>query len=266
MNDNRKTKDAVYFILIAIAIIVFCLFAVFFKNSEIGAGVLRNLQKGTFLFPLVTVAALIDSVNPCAFSILFLTMAFLFSLGRTRKNIILTGGAYVAGVFVVYVLIGLGILQTLHFFNVPHFVAKIGGSVLIVSGAISLLNHFFPEFPIRLGIPQSTHKNIAVVVKKASVPSGLLLGVLVGMWEFPCTGGPYLMILGLLHDTKTFFSGFGYLLWYNFVFIIPLITILAIVSNKVLLQKVEGWKSKNIQGRLFGGVAMVILGILIMLL
>lgn len=39
-----------------------------------------------------------------------ITIAFLFSLGAVRAKIMKIGGAYIAGIFVVYLLIGLGIL------------------------------------------------------------------------------------------------------------------------------------------------------------
>jgi cytochrome c biogenesis protein CcdA len=154
---------------------------------------------GTWLLPLVGVAALIDSINPCAFGILILTIAFLFSVGQSRAGILKIGGTYILGIFTVYILIGLGILQVLHLFNTPHFMARVGAALLIAVGAIDLLGGYFPRFPIKLSIPQSAHGKIAELMNKASIPTAFFLGVLVGLCEFPCTGGPYLMVLGLLN-------------------------------------------------------------------
>src|SRR3990170_6729678 len=107
-----------------------------FKAGNIGTTALWNWSnEGTWLLPLVGVSALIDSINPCAFSILILTIAFLFSIGKFRSSILKIGGSYVAGIFIVYMLIGLGILQTLHLFAIPHFMAKVGASLLIALGA-----------------------------------------------------------------------------------------------------------------------------------
>jgi len=263
-----KEKRKSVFQLVAIVVLAVILFSAvyFIKHSMPDGGLLAASLGGRALLPLIVIAALIDSVNPCAFSVLFLTIAFLFSLGRTRKNIIFTGGAYVLGVFVVYVLIGLGVLKTLQFLNIPHFVARIGGAILIFSGLLNLANHFFPNFPIRIGIPSSVHRKIALFVSKASVPSAFTLGFLVGVWEFPCTGGPYLLVLGLLHDHSTFFSGLGYLVLYNAVFVLPLIIILAIAGNEILLKKAEEWKKDTVRGRIIGGIAMLILGGLIFIL
>lgn len=259
-------KNIIPFVGIILVILAVFSGVAFLKYSESGAAFFASLYEHRVMIPLITGAALIDSVNPCAFSILFLTIAFLFSLGRTRKNILFIGATYIFGVFLVYMLIGLGVLKTLQFFNVPHFVARIGGAIIIVSGGLSIINHFFPSFPIKLGIPRATHAKIAMFVQKASVPSALILGFFVGMWEFPCTGGPYLMVLGLLHDRATFISGFGYLAWYNVVFVLPLILILIVAGNETLLKKAEEWKKKNVRGRLIGGIAMIALGTLIFLL
>ena len=248
---------------------ILLLSAVFFlRFSAYGTEIVWNLSDGgRLMLPLVGIAALIDSINPCAFSILLLTIGFLFSLGQMRSGILRIGGAYILGVFAVYVLIGLGILQALHLFNTPHFMAKVGASLLIAFGAINVINEFFPSFPIKLRVPQAAHHKIAELMEKASMPTAFLLGALVGLCEFPCTGGPYLLVLGLLHDSATYFRGFGYLLLYNFIFVLPLAVILFVASEEKLIQKVRPWQSReNRLMRFGGGVAMIALGALMFLL
>ena len=99
-------------------------------------------------------------------------------------------------------------------------------------------------------------------MEKGSIPTAFLLGGLVGICEFPCTGGPYLMVLGLLHDSSTYLSGLGYLLLYNLIFILPLVVILSIAGNSAVLEKVRSWQELE-KGwmRLGAGIAMVALGI-----
>lgn len=254
-------------ILIGIAVLLFG-GVLLLKTGNIGTTALWNLSgEGKWMFPLVGVAALIDSINPCAFGILLLTIAFLLSLQKTRASILKIGGVYILGLMTVYFLIGLGILQALHLFNTPHFMAKVGAALLIALGGINLINEFFPSFPIKLRIPQVAHEKIASLMNKASLPAVFLLGALVGLCEFPCTGGPYLMVLGLLHDQGTYLTGVGYLLLYNLIFILPLVIILLIASNGAVLEKVKQWKkSETKHMRVWGGIAMVILGFLIFLL
>jgi cytochrome c biogenesis protein CcdA len=189
--------------------------------------------------PVIMVSALIDSINPCAISVLFLTVTFLFSLGKNRRFVLLSGGVYILAIAIVYTLIGLGALQALSFFAVPNMMAKIGASILLLYSVIGLINEFFPNFPIKLKIPESTHATIAKVIEKGSIPAFFILGGLVALFEFPCTGGPYLFVLTLLHDYATFWKGFWYLIMYNFVFVLPLILILVFATNKIMIEKID---------------------------
>ncbi len=241
--------------------------ALFARYSPLASGIIWSISDGgKWLLPLVGVSAVIDSINPCAFSILLLTIAFLFSIGQLRARILKIGGAYIFGLFLAYLLIGLGILQALHIFNTPHFMAKVGAYLLIALGAVNIINEFFPRFPVKLRIPHAAHHLMAVLAEKASLPTAFVLGGLVGLCEFPCTGGPYLAILGLLHDNVTYMKGFGYLLLYNLIFILPLTLMLLAASNRALLDKVQAWqKEERPLMRYGGGIAMVALGVLLLM-
>ncbi|MDP1624964.1 MAG: cytochrome c biogenesis protein CcdA [bacterium] len=193
----------------------------------------------TWFLPVILGAAAADSINPCAFSVLFLSIAFLFSLNKGRKHILAAGGLYVLGIAFVYILIGLGILHVLSILAVPNALGKIGAVILGLYSVIGLAGEFFPSFPIRLKMPTVSHPILAKIISKGTMPAAFLLGILVGLFEFPCTGGPYLFVLSLLHDQATFWQGFGYLLVYNAVFVLPLILILLASTSKTALEKAD---------------------------
>jgi cytochrome c biogenesis protein CcdA len=215
--------------------------------------------------PVVVWAAILDSLNPCAFSILLLTIAFLFSTGRTRKEILKIGGAYIFAIFAVYVGIGLGVLRALSWFGIPHTIGKIGAILLLVVGVYQIIQVVFPKVP-QLGISHKLHGKLAILISKASVPTALVMGALVGLHEFPCTGGPYLMILSILHDQATFWSGLGYLLFYNLIFVLPLGIILGVASVPTWHHLVEDWKKKNMRmAKLAVGGLMILLAVVLLL-
>src|SRR3989338_4468635 len=135
-------------------------------------------------------------------------IAFLFGLQMTRKKILQIGGIYIAGIFASYLLIGLGILKVLHIFSVTHFMGKLGATLLIIFGIINLINRFFPNTPIKLSLPSVAHAPMARLMERTSMLAAFLLGALVGVCQFPCMGGPYLMVIGLLHDQVTYTAGF----------------------------------------------------------
>lgn len=222
---------------------------------------------GTWLLPLVGVSAILDSVHPCSFSILLITIAFLFGMQMSRGKILAIGGVYIAGIFVAYLGIGLGLFHVLHIFSVPHFMGKLGATLLIGFGILNLISWAFPAFPLKLKIPDSAHRKMAELMNTISVPAAFALGLLVGLCQFPCMGGPYLMVIGLLHDSATYAVGIGYLVLYNVILILPLAAVLYMAANKEVVEKMQGWRKSNVsQVRFWGGVAMVVLGILVLYL
>lgn len=247
---------------------VFVGVALWLKFAQGGAGFIWDMsESGSWLLPLVGFAALLDSINPCAFSILIITIGVFMSMGKSRKEILTLGGLYVFGIFAVYIGIGLGILNALHIFGVPHFMAKVAATILIGFGVAGIISELFPSFPIKLRIPQAAHRPIAAKLKRATPAAAFILGALVGLCEFPCTGGPYLLVLGLLHDQGTYLSGLGYLLFYNLVFILPLVVILTVAADERLLQKVKSWKTSEMKGaKQWASIAMIAAGLLMLLL
>ena len=106
---------------------------------------------------------------------------------------------------------------------------------------------------------------IGAFIQGQSAPAAFGLGLLVGICQFPCMGGPYLMVIGLLHDQVTYWSGFGYLFLYNLILILPLAAVLYVSADKVIVGKVQEWKRSNMKGfRFWAGLAMVAIGILIL--
>ncbi len=220
-----------------------------------------------FFLPIIAISALIDSINPCAISVLFLTITFLFSLGKDRKFVLLSGGSYIFAIALIYTLIGLGALKALTFLSVPNIMAKVGASILIIYSLIGLINEFFPSFPIKLKIPESTHETLAKVIHKGSIPAFFFLGALVALFEFPCTGGPYLFVLTLLHDYENFWRGFWYLIMYNIVFVLPLILILAFAVNKVMIEKIDRLRRlETKKARVILLLVLILIGIFMFLL
>lgn len=249
---------------ISLIIVAVVIIAITVSFMVIGSVVKPEVATNPLFLPILISGALVDSVNPCAFSVLILTIAFLASLGAVRSKVLTIGGTYIAGIFAVYFMVGAGLLRALEFFGVPHILGKIGALILLLFGIAVILSHLFPSFPIKFKIPDSAHGQMAKLIGKASLPAAFLLGAFVGIFEFPCTGGPYLMVLGLLHDKATVGIGLSYLILYNVIFILPLTAILLLASDPILVKKAEQWKKTAAgRGKLFAGVAMILLALVI---
>ena len=78
-------------------------------------------------------------------------------------------------------------------------------------------------------------------------------------------GGVYVRVLGLLHDSQSYWRGVGYLLLYNLIFILPLAVILLLASEKTLVDKVRTFqKTNNRNMKLIAGFIMIILAYVIL--
>ena len=208
------------------------------------------------------VTGLLDSVNPCAFAVILLLLAFLFTLRKSRGRILQLGGIYIFTIFVVYFALGLGILRAVRFSDNPHFVALLGSWLLIFLGIINLIEYQWPNFPVKLHLPGLAHQKTNQLIKRATIPATIGMGFLVGLCTFPCSGGIYVSIITLLNAKTTLFWGAIYLALYNILFVLPLIFILLAVGNRLTAKAWANWERQHaLKIRLWYGLLMIALGL-----
>jgi cytochrome c biogenesis protein CcdA len=182
--------------------------------------------------PVVVTAALIDSINPCAFAVLIFLLTYLVSL-KERRRVVIAGLIYISAVFIVYFLSGLGVFALVQQAGIAAVVATIAAVIAIIAGIINVTDAVRDKAVPSLSIPPSQKDRIQNYVTQATLPAAFLLGALVSIVELPCTGGVYLAILGLLSSSMTLSAGMPYLLLYNAIFVTPLIVILLVVYTGV---------------------------------
>lgn len=188
--------------------------------------------------PLIISAGLLDSLNPCAISLLLIYIILMFSLGKGRREILLFGLFYIAAIYVAYFLLGIGLLRFFIFIETPHLILKIGAIISIVFGLLNIKEYFWPHLPIHIRMPYFVRQKANDIAHKATIPSAILLGLLVGIAEFPCSGAVYIAILAFLQAEETFASGVFYLAIYNLMFVMPLIIIYLVATNRVVVEKI----------------------------
>ncbi|HNX18172.1 MAG TPA: cytochrome c biogenesis protein CcdA [Methanoregula sp.] len=217
----------------------------------------------TLTVPLVIFCALIDSVNPCAFSVLIILLLSIISL-HTRRQVLMVGTTYIAAVFCFYILSGIGIFSFVHISGISGLISAAAAVLAIILGLINIVDAAWKKEGFVLAIPESKKPVIDRYIKTATLPAAFVLGVLVGIFELPCTGGIYLAILGLMSNTMTLSQGIPYLILYNFIFVLPLILILAVVVLGLPPKRVNSWRLENRRALRFAiGLAMVFVGIFI---
>jgi cytochrome c biogenesis protein CcdA len=218
------------------------------------------------LLPFVLLAGFLDSLNPCAIAVLLIFLALMFTLRKSRRVIFILGISYIIAVYLTYLAIGVGLLKVVVLFGTPHLIAKIAAWIVIVLGIWGLKEYFLPDKFNFLTIPISLRQIIGKWAMKATLPASLVAGILVGIFEFPCSGAIYVATITLLNTRATFFKGLSYLLLYNFMFILPLLIIFALVINRFVAEKLINLDEKYASlMRLFTASIMIIVGAIILI-
>ncbi len=224
----------------------------------------------TLTLPLIITAGLIDGFNPCAFAVLLLFITFTMGMLQIQTNyrfgLWRMGLIYISGIFVTYVLIGVGFLGAISFFSTTHAVGRAAAFVSMILGVVIMKDYFIPG-SFGLSIPKSMHAPINNWIKRTSAPGVFGAGVLVGLCTVPCSGGIYLAVLGLLVLQSTLAQGILYLLLYNFMLIMPLVAVLLASSNRFVVDKMMAWQSRNsTRVKLIMGLFMVAMGFVILVI
>lgn len=219
--------------------------------------------------PILTAAALTNGLNPCGIGMMITFLGYLIVFGGKGKDknwILKTGAVYILSVFVTYLLTGL------LFYGVAYYIQRwwlatvfkyIVGGVLVVAGLIQLKDVFFPELPFHLRMSMKGFEKVTKLMAKANLGITALIGFLTTVFATPC-------MLPLYVGTTAFIarsglpiaSVFGLFIYYNLIFILPLIVILFVMAGGKQVVNMKEWEHKNTKWMRFVlGVALVIVGL-----
>jgi cytochrome c biogenesis protein CcdA len=212
--------------------------------------------------PVVVISALADSINPCAIGVIIILISSIIA-SKNRKYALISGIIYIAVIFIVYFLIGIGFIYLTKSIEIPRLFFIILGAILIVFGLFSAKDFFWDKKGFSLGIPSPIKNIIERNIYKATVISILVIGVLISIFEATCSGAVYFGILSIISRSGISLSSVLILLLYNFIFILPLLIILLVFYFGIPARKVQRLfiqKNRRIY-RLVLGIILVLLGI-----
>lgn len=234
------------------------------KNPDQKAASVAN----SFSMIAVTVAALIDSVSPCSITILVFLIGARVLVADRRKRALRVGLAFCLSVFIAYFLFGLGLFTVVQVSGFSSIFSLLVGLAAVLAGIFYLKDVFwYGGGRFVMEVPRSLKPLLMKMLKGVTSPLGaFVIGFVVACFELPCTGGPYLFILGQLADNSTRLQAIPLLLYYNFVFVLPLImTSLLLYSNILSLSRAREWNAKNRRLlRFISGSTLMALGFLVM--
>ena len=222
----------------------------------------------------VLVAGIADGFNPCAFTVLLLFITSLVAAAQARDapsavslrgRVIGLGSIYIASVFFTYLALGVGLLAAVDLFTQRHLPARLGAVLSIALGLWMLKDYFLPEMGVRLEAPAAVGRWARASARRATIPTLVAGGVLIGLCTLPCSGAVYLAVLSLLAAQSSALAGFGYLVLYNALFVLPLVAILLLASARPTLNRLAHWNLHHREWvRLGLGTGVVLMGFVIL--
>jgi len=211
--------------------------------------------------------AIVDAINPCALAVMAVVLiSLLLANPKKRRNVLLGGLSFTLAVFILYFIYGIGLT---YIFNLLAIIAPIIikgiGLFAIILGIFNIKDYFiYKPGGLATEMPLKFRPKMKLLVKRITSPKGaFVIGLLITFFLLPCTIGPYIVASGILSQLSLI-SRIPWLLFYNLIFILPMIGITLIIYLGVTtVDKISSWKEKNIRYlHLIEGLILTILGIL----
>jgi len=214
--------------------------------------------------PVITGAAFVDSINPCAIAVLLILMATLLSAGNERKAV-KTGLAFILALYLTYFALGIGLIGVLNLSGFAGVFHQLIGVLAIAIGVFNVKDYFwYGGGGFVMEIPRRWRPKLKEIIAKTTSPlSAFFIGVVVTMFELPCTGGPYIFVLGLLAQSMSWIKIIPILLYYNLIFVLPLFLVGGLICfGYSTIEGADAWKERNLKPlHLLAGVIMIVLGV-----
>jgi len=242
-------------------------------QAEAGQHVVERFRS----FGLLTVlgAGLIDGLNPCAFATLVFFVSYMTLTGRRGRDVLFVGAAFASGVFLTYLLVGVGLLKVVQSLG---FFSTLGRWVYLITAlscaglALLTLRDFFKArrgqvSEMTLKLPASLRRRVHKIIREHAqvqtfVGIAFVTGFVVSLIELACTGQVYLpTIMFVLSVPAMATQALLYLLLYCIAFILPLVVVFSLCTLGTTSQQLGLFITrhtaaiKSLTGLVFVGLA-----------
>ncbi len=216
---------------------------------------------------------LTDGINPCAIATMVFLISFMATRKRSRKEILIIGLVYTATVYITYFAMGVGLKSILEGVKQYHAISM--GIRWAAAGAAALIAilSFKDAFSykktkntdaITLQLPKQVKLRIHKIISgnlsgRSLVIGAIITGFLVTLLEAICTGQMYVpFIVAMTSDDSLKFTGYLYLAFYNFLFVLPLLIVMVLAYYGMKWNELAKKTQNNmVKIKIILGIAMV---------
>jgi len=232
----------------------------------------------TMTFASLTTSAFVDSFKPSAIALILVLLAGMFAI-KNDDEMLKKGFLFILGIYTALILYGAGLFSAYE--RAGYFFYKIVGLMAVIFGLLHIKG-FFATWKVWVqAFSKKTKANFAKFMELlTSRPGVFIVGFLISFFVFYELGSPFLTLQALVLERSTRWISWPLLLYYLFLFVLHLITIVLIVysirlrlhhkarkKGKSSEEKIEMWiKHHRKLLNFVKSIAMLIIGLIILFL
>jgi hypothetical protein len=242
------------------------------EDKKVSLPLVGEIDPARVSLPLFTVViGGLDSFNPCAFFVLLFLLSMMIH-ARSRKKMLLIGGIFVFFSGFIYFLFMAAWLNVFLVIGRLTLITVAAAVVALLVALINIKDFFFFKKGVSLVIPDAAKPKLFERMRrllKSSSPPALIGGTIVlavsaNAYELLCTAGfPMVYTRALTLHNLTTGQYYLYLVLYNFVYVVPLATIVLVITVSLGARKLTEWQGRQL--KLVSGLMMFFLGLILLL-
>ncbi len=239
-------------------------------HSIITLPFLGKIDSSKVSLPVLTVIiAGLDGFNPCSFFVLLILLSIL-GHAHSRKIMLLIGGIFIFFSGLIYFAFMSAWLNLFLILGQIKEITIFAGIIALLIALINIKDFFYFKKGISLTIPDKAKPRIYELARKivnessrpAMITGTMILAFTANIYELLCTAGfPMVYTRALTLNDISKYSYYIYLIFYNLIYVIPLMFVVIIFSISIGKRKITEWQGKIL--KLISGVMMFYLGLIL---
>jgi hypothetical protein len=225
-------------------------------------------------FGSITLLALANSVNPCQIAMLVLVLITILTQNpEKKKGILFSGLAFIIAVYLAYLFYGIILVQLFQTLTVflrqgSVYIRYIFATLSMLVGGLQIKDFFFyKKGSFATEMPLWMRPRAKRIIEKITSPIGAFFtGFVITLFLGPCTMAPLLIATESLSQLGII-GALPWLLYFNFIIILPLIAItLIIYAGFTTTERVSQWKERNVRIlHLIAGIILFFIGLALLM-
>lgn len=241
------------------------------KQERFNIPWLGSIHYRDFSLPTFTlIIAALDAFNPCAFFVLIFLLSLMVH-HHSRSKMLAVGTIFVLCSGLMYFLFMAAWLNLFLVTEELMFITATAGLIAIVFGALNIKDYFFFKQGVSLSLSETSKDRLFTRIRylsqsgswPAMITATIILAIAANSYELLCTAGlPMVFTRVLTLNELPLSQYYLYLVFYNIIYIVPLMLIVIAFSwtlGRRKLSEGEGRLLKLMSGAMMLGLGGILL-------